>query len=103
MIVIDAGCQRYGNDYSLERLVEEFHPNLLFAFDPNLSDIFEERIDEDFDFGRTNVVFNTAAVHTYDGEIGFVRDGLGSWTTTNPEARQVRCIYIAKFIRSLPS
>ncbi len=34
MIVVDVGCARYGEEYSLERLIDEFRPSLLYGFDP---------------------------------------------------------------------
>ena len=34
-VVIDVGAARYGGDYSMERLIEQFNSTHLYAIDPN--------------------------------------------------------------------
>lgn len=67
-VVIDIGCRRYGNDYSIERLIEEFHPKVLYGFDPNEEDRTEE-------INGTTVVIYRAAVWVHDGETAYVNPG----------------------------
>ena len=33
-VVIDVGCARIGAAHSMERLIDEFHPKVLYGFDP---------------------------------------------------------------------
>ena len=96
MIVIDVGAARYGGDFSVERLIEEFHPAQLYAIDPNLSSDYEVAADD------TQIVWMHAAAWIFDGEIGFIREGLTS-CTTNRTDEMVGCFDLARFIRQLPS
>ncbi len=98
MIVIDIGCARYGGDYSIERLIEEFKPTWLYGFDP------VEPLGRAYTEGSTTVFINAngaAAGWTYDGEIGFREDGLNSWVTEVKGAPQVPCFDLARFIVGL--
>lgn len=67
-VVIDIGCRRYGNDYSIERLIEKHKPVLLYGFDPNEQD----RTDE---HEGTKIVVYRAAVWVHDGETSYVNPG----------------------------
>jgi len=100
MIVIDVGCARIGNDYSIERLIEWYHPHKLYGFDPN------EPMGQARQVDGTTVLVNLAtwgcAAWTYDGEIGFRADGLNSWITKDAEAPRVPCFDLARFIEKLP-
>ena len=63
-VVIDVGCARHHTSFSIERLVEMFHPDMLYGFDPN-------------DTARTEVVDGCevevfqAAAWTSDGTVPF--------------------------------
>lgn len=98
--VIDIGCARHGNDYSIERLIDEFSPDVLYGFDPSeairgSTDGLAERGDD------TQVFLSQQAAWIYDGEIGFREDGLGSWVTELKGAPKVQCFDLATFILSL--
>lgn len=105
MIVIDIGCARYGNDYSIERLIEEFHPSTIYGFDPNQgSDEYPwPSVPSAGPTGvttATSVIIEKKAAWIYDGEIGFQSDGLNSWVTEMNGAPQVPCFDLADFIVS---
>jgi hypothetical protein len=95
--VIDVGCARYGGDFSIERLIEEFHPDRLLGFDPNWEpDMFTP--SEDL---QTTVICQDAAAWTFDGKIGFRSEGLNSclsWTGSEVTS----CLDLARVIRELP-
>ena len=102
MIVIDVGCARYGGDYSIERLIEEFHPHILYGFDPNPVVPVSEMYEVFDDPVLTKVVLERKAAWIYDGEIGYVDTGLGSWITERTEEMRVKCLDLARFILELP-
>jgi FkbM family methyltransferase len=97
VIVIDVGCARYGGDYSIERLIDEFQPHRLIGYDPHPStaDLLDQ-FDRD-----VPVTIYEAAAWTYDGMIGYVPDGLNSWVTDRADAEQVPCIDLARVIHEL--
>lgn len=96
MIVIDVGCARYGNDYSIERLLEEFKPDYLYGFDPGWEkDMFWPAADLD---PKTIIHIQKTAAWIYHGEIGFQSDGLNSWVTEMNGAPQVPCFDLAEFL-----
>ena len=106
MIVIDIGCARYGNDYSIERLVEEFEPRVIYGFDPNVSDDllgFHTWLIGGQPDRKVEVEVQRSAAWLYDGEIGFVSAGLTSWLTEMPEKPRTPCFDLVRFIRDLPS
>lgn len=103
MIVIDVGCARYGNDYSIERLIEEFHPSVIYGFDPNQGPDEYPHPPNPLDAptgptSGTSVVIEKKAAWIYDGEIGFQSDGLNSWVTEMNGAPKVPCFDLARFI-----
>lgn len=95
VIAIDVGCARYGGDFSLERMLEEFSPRVLYGFDPN----WDESMFSPPDDLTSQVIVQKAAAWTYDGEIGFEGSGLGGHLAPSP--RLVPCIDLSKLIRSL--
>lgn len=68
MIVIDVGCARHGDSYSIERLVDEFHPETLIGLDP-VSPPYIKDIDGTF------VYVMPVAAWTHDGVVGFKPQG----------------------------
>lgn len=101
-IVIDIGCARYGGDYSIERLIERFRPDVIYGFDPNPEGLFEAAMSADQREGRSvRVCLDNRAAWTFDGEIGFRADGLNSWVTSDPGAEKVVCFDLARFIGEL--
>jgi hypothetical protein len=101
VIVIDVGCAKYGGDYSIERLIEEFHPDILFGFDPNPA-LEQLSPGESFLIGETEVMLEQKAAWIFDGEVGYVNDSLNSWVTGAVNAEQVPCFDLARFIEGLP-
>jgi FkbM family methyltransferase len=111
MIVVDVGCARYGQDFSIERLIERFRPRKLYGFDPNLPQwetpflrseaaIWSAELGA-YLVGETTVRLERMAAWTYDGEIGFRSEGLRSWVTSAPDAEKVPCFDLARFIAGL--
>ena len=95
MIVIDIGCARYGGDFSIERLLEEFEPDVLYGFDPNAATAVT--------YAAPHVHIHASAAWVYDGTIGFLSDGLNSCLTYREDVPQVPCFDLAKFIAGLPA
>lgn len=94
-IVIDVGCARYGGDYSVERLLEEFHPVVLYGFDPAWkADMFDPPADL-----QAIVHISTEAAWTYDGTVRFRVAGLGGQVTTN--GPEVPCVDLARIIEEV--
>lgn len=93
MIVIDVGCARYGGDFSIERLLDEFKPDVLYGFDPNASTALT--------YAAANVHIHPVAAWTEEGTIGFFADGLNSCLTYRENAPKVPCIDLARFIGEL--
>jgi hypothetical protein len=97
-IVIDVGCARYGGDYSIERLIEEFHPDVLYGFDPSQG-------PEDYPWespaldGSTLIHIEKKAAWTFDGWIGFHVAGLSGKITEG--APGVQCFDLARFITEI--
>jgi len=74
VIVIDVGCARIGADYSVERLIEMFRPDVLIGFDPY------PRVSEAMPAlkpgsGNLVVELRREAAWTYDGLVGYRADG----------------------------
>jgi len=100
--VIDVGCARYGGDYSVERLIDMFRPDVLIGFDP-AKDVSKAmpRADVLMESG-TNVVLRREAAWTYDGQVRFMEDGLNGQIGSSEKWPLVACIDLARFIRTLP-
>lgn len=102
-IVIDIGAAPYGGDYSIERLVDEFQPDLLYAFDPNPA--LTEKTPGECEgsiVNETAVFKERLAAWTYRGQIGFLSDGLNSCLTDRTDVEMVECFDLADFIRCRP-
>lgn len=100
MIVIDIGCARYGGDYSIERLQEEFKPEAIYGFDPN--DALDPYMDNaGYELDGTKVFLEKAAAWTFEGEIGYLSDGLNSSLTNREDVPKVHCFDLAVFIENL--
>jgi len=106
VIVIDVGCARYGGDYSIERLIEEFKPDVIYGFDPNQGPDEYPWSSHPADgptgpTKATSIIIEKKAAWIYDGEIGFRSDSLNSWVTELKGAPQVPCFDLARFIVEL--
>lgn len=101
--VIDVGCARYGGDYSVERLLEMFQPNVLHGFDP-AKDVAKAmpRQAHAVAGGTTLIQLHRMAAWTYDGEVRFMEDGLNGQVGEAEHWPLVRCIDLARFIDELP-
>lgn len=98
-LVIDIGCARYGGDYSIERLLEEYRPSILIGFDPNPSDQgWQYPTLENGWTSEPEIRIERKAAWTYDGTIGYRADGLNSWVTELKGAPQVECVDIARVV-----
>ena len=98
-IVIDVGCARYGGDFSIERLIENFSPSVVYGFDPSWEDgMYVPPEDEDSPL----VIISDSAVWKYDGEVRFRREGLNGHISSLSNADATHCIDIAEFIRARP-
>jgi FkbM family methyltransferase len=95
VIVIDVGCARYGGDYSIERLIEEFSPDTVIGYDPNPAAL-DTRVE-----GDTPVTIYNMAAWTYDGTVGFVENGLRSHVRMG-FGTPVQCVDLARVILELP-
>jgi FkbM family methyltransferase len=93
-VVIDVGAARYGGDYSMERLIDQFNPTYLYAIDPNPALELPELCEE------TRIELINAAAWIRTGTVGYRADGLNSWLTDDPRAPSVVCIDLALFIRN---
>lgn len=100
MIVVDVGCARYGPDFSIERLIEEFKPDVLYGFDPIEQAYSEHPFWRDHD--GTNVEIIRKAAWTFDGEIGYLNPGLRGWISDRHGAPRVPCVDLARFVAELP-
>ncbi len=108
-VVIDVGCATYGGAYSIDRLLEEFKPDVLYGFDPGneiVASAHEEwtrLIPDAMDF-RTpegyRVLLFQAAAWTYDGEVGFVTGGYGG--EVDDRGEKVGCFDLARIIHGIP-
>lgn len=98
-IVIDVGCARYGGDYSIERLIEKFEPDILYGFDPSWEDgmyVAEEGC-------KTSVVVSGMAAWTHRGTVRFLEDGLNGQIGDADHWPWVPCVDLARFIHKQPT
>lgn len=94
-IVIDVGCATHGADRSVEPLVDRFHPEKLYGFDPQVHPC-------EFDLDGTKVKLDNAAAWVSGGRLRFDGHGLGA-RFVEKGGRYVRCIDLPKFIANLPT
>ena len=97
-IVIDVGCARYGGDYSIERLIEQFEPDVLYGFDPAW-----EASMYDANRYKTHVVVSTEIAWTRRGQVRFLQDGLNGQVGDANHWPLMRCIDLARFIKKFPT
>lgn len=94
-VVIDVGAARYGDDFSMERLIDQFNPTHLYAFDPNPALELPEHCEE------TIITLQNAAAWIRTGTVGYRADGLNSWLTDDPRAPSVPCFDLAWVIKDI--
>jgi len=73
----------------MERLIDEFHPTHLYAYDPH-------PVLELPPLDGTIVELVRAAAWTHTGTVGYVEHDVWSYLTDTPDAPQVRCVDLAK-------
>lgn len=94
MIAVDVGCARYGGDFSIERLIQEFKPERLYGFDPGYHG------PREYEHEGCQVTISKSACWTYDGRVAFQVAGLsGRIADSGPT---VPCRDLAAFLRALP-
>jgi len=114
MIVVDVGCGRYGGDYSLEHLIDDYTPDQLYGFDPNPIAVRDaawwlperepdEVIGMEYQYGpHPYVELKAWAAWVTDGQLSYFADGLASWTSdAHPKLPRVPCFDLAAFIADL--
>jgi Methyltransferase FkbM domain len=95
--VIDVGCARYGGDFSIERLIDKFHPDVLYGFDPS----WDESMFTPWDGITTKVIVSKRAAWTHSGQVRFLDDGLNGQIGDAEHWPFVPCVSLARFIRQL--
>lgn len=96
-VVVDIGCARHGESYSIERLITMHKPRILYGFDPTTTPD-----DRPIATGNTQVVLAKSAAWTYDGTIRFVADGTRSHVTVAKNLGEpVPCFNLAQFLLDL--
>ena len=96
-VVNDVGAARYGGDYSIERLIDQFEPTELHAIDPSAE--LNASVPEDTKGTMVHLVHAAAWIH--GGTVGYRADGLNSWLTNDPSAPQVPCVDLARLIQAI--
>jgi FkbM family methyltransferase len=100
--VIDVGCARYGGDYSVERLIEMFSPDVVIGFDP-AKDVSKAMPRADVLLATgANVVLRREAAWTYDGQVRFMEDGLNGQVGDAEHWPYVTCVDLARVIDAMP-
>jgi FkbM family methyltransferase len=86
VIVVDLGCFPHRDEISIERLVERYHPDVLYGFDP-----WPALVEGEAYVDGTRVVLERKAAWIEDGEIEFARvRGLRGWDSTVMKAKNSR-------------
>jgi hypothetical protein len=96
LTVVDCGCADIGTERSLERLIAEYRPNLLFGCDPNVvTDIY--RVD------GTTVILSPLAAWTSSSVVDFVFETTRSRVVqaAAPPTRKIQTFNLAGLLESL--
>lgn len=109
MIVVDVGAMAYDRDESIAPLIDRFHPDVMFAFDPHPD--FEEGVDH---LDGSVVISRRLAAWTFGGDVPFAVEGIrsgipacareGSASHSDPGEKfgRARSFVLAAFLRTLP-
>lgn len=100
LTVIDVGCATYGGDNSIDYLLEEFKPDKLIGYDPNVFPESGEPIRFEAP-GRADLVLNNAAAWLHNGTVRFVGSGLSGYVTDKLVGREVPCIDLCELVANL--
>ncbi len=93
-VVVDLGSAQHGDDSSIEALVEEYAPDVLYGLDPQC----EERT---YDLGGTLVMERPWAAWTYHGEVGWKDGATRGQVDLNGARTWVPCVDLVEFIAGL--
>ena len=93
MIVVDLGCCEHYGEISVEPLLDRFHPDILYGFDPALEAPLQYQV------GETQVELSSVAAWLFDGEVGYIFDGLRS--RIGDFDPRVRCFDFPVWLRGL--
>lgn len=86
MIVVDLGCFPHRDEISIEPLIRQYRPEVLYGFDP-----WPALGEQDADFEGTRVVLQRKAAWVEDGEIEFAQvRGFRAWNSTVMRAKGTR-------------
>jgi hypothetical protein len=96
LIVVDVGAMRQGPEESVQKLIDRFHPDLYFAFDPHPE--FEEGVET---IDGTLVVSRRAAAWTHTGTMRLRVDGDSTGIDQHGDAL-VECFNFPAWLRALP-
>lgn len=93
--VIDVGCARYGGDFSVERLLEEFQPKTLIGLDPSpdVANVCEF-------VGDTLVMTFRAAAWTSFEAVVYHGGGLGGYVDLEPPGEWVHGFDLARLVKA---
>lgn len=96
-VVVDLGCKNWGGeDESLNKLIDRFHPDLYFGFDPH-----PEITEGVTRIGDTTVIICNKAAWISCGTQTFRESGISS-RVINGGSWQVETFDVSSFLRSLP-
>ncbi len=110
-VVVDLGCARFthvgGGLDSVALLIERFQPCLLYGFDPLIE-------AEEATVGETVVRTSASAAWLWDGEIGYIEDGVASCLAPDDQPllpghmshhplplKTIACFDLARFLADL--
>jgi hypothetical protein len=99
-IVIDVGCARYGGDFSVERLIDMYRPNMLIGYDPNPA--VDGTYPQPGPAHGCVVYLRQEAAWIWDGEVRYQEDGLNSWVSDDVLAPMVPCVDLARVVMDMP-
>lgn len=94
LTVIDVGCADWGGDQSVKPLLDEFHPDALFGFDPMLDG------HQQYYVGDCLVTLYKRAAALQNGTIEYEKAGLGSHVERGSRY-YVRCADLREVIRNV--
>lgn len=94
MIVIDVGCATHGSADSIAALIEEFHPRLLYGFDPAVGGDWADERDD------TLIILIPTVAWTYNGTVGF--DSKAQLGTVSDTGVQTPCLDLTEFVLAQP-
>jgi len=111
LIVVDLGCFPHRDEISIEPLVRQYQPDLLYGFDP-----WPGLVEGEVDLAGTRVILERKAAWIEDGEIEFAhvprfrawnstvmraKNSRGEWSGSGTIIR-VPCFDFSSWLRELP-